>query len=166
MIRITQLKLQVGHSREDLLEKAARTLRVSPNDIASLDIWRQSLDARKKPELFYVYTVDIQLVSPEREKGLVRRIGKTQVALHRAFLRVNAGPPWILSFAFGKRHGGGQTKKSRRSFLGDRKAGSPFQRAVWRGRGRNLFGWKTEYVSEGSRRTKPACAGNIPGIRR
>ena len=83
MIRITQLKLQVGHSREDLLEKAARTLRVSPNDIASLDIWRQSLDARKKPELFYVYTVDIQLVSPEREKGLVRRIGKTQVALHR-----------------------------------------------------------------------------------
>ena len=83
MIRITQLKLQVGHSREELLEKAARTLRVSPNDIASLDIWRQSLDARKKPELFYVYTVDIQLVSPEREKGLVRRIGKTQVALHR-----------------------------------------------------------------------------------
>ena len=49
MIRITQLKLQVGHSREDLLEKAARTLRVSPNDIASLDIWLQSLDARKKP---------------------------------------------------------------------------------------------------------------------
>lgn len=83
MIRITQLKLPVGHSREELWEKAARMLRAGSNDIAALDIWRQSLDARKKPELFYVYTVDIRLASPEKEKGLVRRMGKAHAVLHK-----------------------------------------------------------------------------------
>lgn len=83
MIRITQLKLPVEHSVEELKERVARMLRKSQDEIGSVAIRRQSLDARKKPDLFYVYTVDVRLVSSDREKNTVRRAGKAQVSLCR-----------------------------------------------------------------------------------
>lgn len=93
MIRITQLKLPVGHDRESLWKKAARMLGVSPKELASLDIMRQSLDARKKPELFYIYTVDVKLTSWKKEKNAVHRAGKPQIILHREepYVFVNTG---------------------------------------------------------------------------
>ena len=61
MIRMNQLKLPVSHSGEQLRERAAKRLRVSETEIRALHIRRQSLDARKKPELFYSYVVDVGL---------------------------------------------------------------------------------------------------------
>ena len=61
MIQITQLKLPVGHQPEELKTKAAKILRVAPDKIETIVIRRQSLDARKKPELFYIYTLDVEL---------------------------------------------------------------------------------------------------------
>ena len=52
MIRINQLKLPVGHTQEQLAARAAKKLRIRPEEIRTLAIRRQSLDARKKPELF------------------------------------------------------------------------------------------------------------------
>lgn len=66
MIRITQLKLPVGHAPEALLKKAARALKVPPEAILKLHIHKQSLDARKKPELFYIYTVDVEMAGEEK----------------------------------------------------------------------------------------------------
>ncbi len=59
MIRISQLKLPVGHTAEELYMKAARLLRIPRKKILSLDIVRRSVDARNKPALFFVYTIDI-----------------------------------------------------------------------------------------------------------
>ena len=56
MIRISQLKLPVGHREGALKEKAAKVLRISSREIQRLEIRKQSVDARKKPELFYIYT--------------------------------------------------------------------------------------------------------------
>lgn len=61
MIRITQLKLKIGHTTTDLEKKICRTLRIRENSLRSYKIRRQSLDARKKPELFYIYTIDVQV---------------------------------------------------------------------------------------------------------
>lgn len=36
-------------------------MRVSPEEIKELHIRKRSLDARKKPELFYSYTVDVSV---------------------------------------------------------------------------------------------------------
>ena len=60
MIRINQLKLPVEHKPEELKKKAAKALRISPEQVEKLEIRRRSLDGRKKPELFYSYTVDIK----------------------------------------------------------------------------------------------------------
>lgn len=72
MIRIQQLKLKPGHSKQSLLEKAAKILQLDTSQIGSLQIRRQSVDARKKPEIFLSYVVDIKLVGITEEKCLKR----------------------------------------------------------------------------------------------
>ena len=65
MIRITQLKLPVDHSREDLEWQAARELKVTREQILGLTVSRKSIDARKKP-VCYVYTVDVELKAEQK----------------------------------------------------------------------------------------------------
>ena len=71
MLRIQQLKLPVSHTKEELEKKIQKTLKVSKEEILAWEIRKQSLDARKKPELFFVYTVD---VSVKREKQILKRV--------------------------------------------------------------------------------------------
>lgn len=80
MIRISQLKLPVEHSQEALLKKAAKTLRLAPEEIRELKIIKQSLDARKKPELYYSYTVDVKT---EKEPAVVHKAKSPNVSLAR-----------------------------------------------------------------------------------
>ncbi|MBQ8054602.1 MAG: FAD-dependent oxidoreductase [Lachnospiraceae bacterium] len=61
MIRISQIKLPCGHSREDLEGKIAKTLRLRGGQPFGYEIRRHSVDARKKPRLFDIYTVDVDL---------------------------------------------------------------------------------------------------------
>ena len=61
MIRINQVKLRIPHTEEELKNKVAKMLRVPMSRILTFRIVKQSMDARKKPELYYVYTIDLAL---------------------------------------------------------------------------------------------------------
>ena len=61
MIQINQLKLDIHHKECDLKKKILKTLRISEEQLISYTIRKQSIDARKKPVLFYVYTVDVEV---------------------------------------------------------------------------------------------------------
>lgn len=75
MIRINQLKLPLGHDQEALVKKAAKTLKVQPGDIEKIQIIKQSIDARKKPEIYYSYTVDVMVRGQKgREEKLLHRL--------------------------------------------------------------------------------------------
>lgn len=65
MIRINQLKLPVDHGKQDLEKKAAKLLKIPQDKIRKLTIRRQSIDARKKGELLYIYAVDVQIEGNE-----------------------------------------------------------------------------------------------------
>lgn len=78
MIRLTQIKLPADHTPEALKKKIAKLLRIAPEEILELHIRKRSLDARKKPELFYSYTVD---VSASREKELLHKGKNPQISL-------------------------------------------------------------------------------------
>ena len=78
MIRIQQLKLPVNHTEQQLLQKIAKTLRIQPGDILDFQIRKQSIDARKKREVSYVYTVDARV---EKESAVLRRAKSRQVCL-------------------------------------------------------------------------------------
>ncbi|MDL2300745.1 FAD-dependent oxidoreductase [Lachnospiraceae bacterium OttesenSCG-928-D06] len=71
MIRINQLKMRPGHSREALLKKAASLLGIKESEVLSFSIVRRSIDARKKPEIFYSYVIDIEC---EDNKKLRRKM--------------------------------------------------------------------------------------------
>ena len=66
MIRIGAIKLNPGHTEQDLLRRIAKTLRIPESEIVSYEIHKQSIDARKKPLIQYVYTVDIQVANKKR----------------------------------------------------------------------------------------------------
>lgn len=70
MIRINQIKLTPDKGKEELVQKAAKILRISEKEILSLKIRKQSTDARKKPNIMYVYTVDVEV---SNEQKIMRR---------------------------------------------------------------------------------------------
>lgn len=78
MLRISQLKLPVTHTREQLEKKIIKTLRISRKDLGQYYIRKRSLDARKKPELYYVYSIDLVLKNEAHVlkimKGKVRKV--------------------------------------------------------------------------------------------
>ena len=47
MIRISQLKMPLGHTENDLLLKAAKELHIQPELIKETKLVKQSVDARK-----------------------------------------------------------------------------------------------------------------------
>lgn len=65
MIRIQQVKLPVGHTKEELKQKLLRELKLSPENLLSYELRKQSIDARKRP-VQYVYTIDVQVKEEER----------------------------------------------------------------------------------------------------
>ena len=60
MIRLRQIKLNIEEQEEQLASKIANKLKITEQDIKSINIIKKSLDARKKDALFYVYEVDIE----------------------------------------------------------------------------------------------------------
>ena len=69
MIRIKDIPLPLQHSVAQLSFEAAQLLRVSNSTIRNVKIVRRSIDARKKPDVKYTYTIDVQ-VSGNEEKIL------------------------------------------------------------------------------------------------
>ena len=78
MLRISQLKLPVTHTQEQLEKKLLKMLRMSKKDLGQYYIRKRSLDARKKPELYYVYSIDVEIKNEERVlksmKGKVQKV--------------------------------------------------------------------------------------------
>ncbi len=61
MIRIEQIKLKIEQKTDVLYREAARILRIAERDILFLQIVKRSLDARKKPDLFYSYVIEVTI---------------------------------------------------------------------------------------------------------
>ena len=84
MIRIRDIILPTEHDPNALIFHAAQMLHVKASDIADLRIFRRSLDARKKPELHWVYTVDVTLRKGEGQ--LMRRNRNNKITLEKPYL--------------------------------------------------------------------------------
>ena len=67
MIRIREIPLPPEHTAHQLSYEAAQLLRISPSKIKKLSIFRRSIDARKKPDVKIVYTVDVWVDGSEKK---------------------------------------------------------------------------------------------------
>lgn len=78
MIRVQQVKVPLKHTTEDVKKKCAKMLHLSETDFVEFHIVKQSIDARKKGEIKYVYAVDVKL-KPKEDKFL-QKIKGVQVS--------------------------------------------------------------------------------------
>ncbi len=76
MIQISQLKLDIHHNKKDLEKKILKTLRIPETMLIFYKIKKQSIDARKKPQLFYVYTV---CVEAKQEAQIIKKCKNSNV---------------------------------------------------------------------------------------
>ncbi len=79
MLRINQIKLPITHSESDLKNKIQKILNIS-NDF-TYEICKKSIDARKKPELFFVYSVR---VSCKNENTILKKCRNSSVMEEKA----------------------------------------------------------------------------------
>ena len=73
MIRIQQLNLEIPHlnsedeydnyQKKQLEKKLVKLLKIQPGDLKAFSIVRRSLDARKKPALYYSYIIDADIAN-------------------------------------------------------------------------------------------------------
>ncbi|MBR6770997.1 MAG: FAD-dependent oxidoreductase [Lachnospiraceae bacterium] len=77
MIRITQIKLKPDEEQECLKKKIRKLLKLGKEESFQYQVVRRTLDARKKPEIFYSYTVD---VSGLKEASILKRCRDPKVS--------------------------------------------------------------------------------------
>lgn len=77
MIRVQQVKVPLKHTTEDIKKKCAKLLRLTKEDILEMQIVKQSIDARKKNEISYVYAVDVKI--KQKEEKILSKIKGNQI---------------------------------------------------------------------------------------
>ena len=83
MIRVNQIKVLPQAEESVLRKKVAELLKIKLVYIEKINIVKRSVDARKKPEIFYIYALDVELTKDLRgqEDALVKRCKSNQVSL-------------------------------------------------------------------------------------
>ena len=67
MIRLREIALPPEHNPAQLIYEGAQMLRISPSKIRKLSIAKRSIDARKKPDVKVVYTIDVTVDGNEKK---------------------------------------------------------------------------------------------------
>ena len=81
MIRLSELKLPLDHTAQDLQKEVCTVLGVGSDSVASAKVFKRSYDARKV-EILVVYIVDVALQSATLEASLLQKLkGSNRVGL-------------------------------------------------------------------------------------
>jgi uncharacterized FAD-dependent dehydrogenase len=72
MLRLADIRLAINHTKEDLKTAILEALGISEEDLLNYRIHRKSIDARKRHEILFVYTVDATVAN---EASLLNRPG-------------------------------------------------------------------------------------------
>ena len=76
MLRLTELKLPLGHTDEALRAAIVKKLRIAAGALGEFQVVRRGQDARKKPNILYVYTIDAAVTD---EAGVLARLNDPHV---------------------------------------------------------------------------------------
>ena len=94
MIRIRDISLPPSHTVSQLPYQAARLLKLDSSAVKKVHIVRKSIDARKKPDVKVIYTIDVEVTG--NEEKVLRRSGckKASIApIYRLQLPYLENPP-------------------------------------------------------------------------
>lgn len=79
MIRVSEIRLNINEDIDKLPYKVSKILNIRPNEIIDLNIFKESIDARRKGKIDFVYTLDIKVEDEEKilKSGKSKNITKT-----------------------------------------------------------------------------------------
>src|SRR4051812_29128902 len=71
MLRLTELKLPLGHAEAELRAALVKRLGLAAVDLIGFSVFRRAVDARKKSAIVLIYTLDVEV---RDEKALLARL--------------------------------------------------------------------------------------------
>ncbi len=82
MLRVNQIKTTIDADENIIRRRVADLLKIKVTDIAKMNIVKQSIDARKKPDIYYSYAVDVELVdgNETKEEKILKYCKSNQVS--------------------------------------------------------------------------------------
>ena len=82
MIEIRNIKVRIMPDKQEIQELEHQILKkLRLKKLPRYDILKRSLDARRKPDIFYIYQVGVYLENEDREKNLVKKINDKNIML-------------------------------------------------------------------------------------
>ena len=60
MLRLENIKIREDLSDEDVVKEACKKYQISFSDVEHFSIFKKSIDARNKDDIYYNYTIDIK----------------------------------------------------------------------------------------------------------
>lgn len=103
MIRISEIKQSLDSGKEELFSSCARLLKIKTEQIKTLTITRKSIDSRKKDNIFFCYTVDLEIEGDEDK--ILRRTSSPKVSKAEEYCyampenkRVSSFRPVVIGF--------------------------------------------------------------------
>ena len=103
MLRINEIQLDLGQTKEELMKAAGEIIGVDPKDFISFEVARESIDSRKKNSIKMVYSVDAELSGGEEE--IAARFSSNKVSLREKYKyimppvkRTSSSRPVIVGF--------------------------------------------------------------------
>ena len=167
MIRISDISMPLHYTDEALRRAAAKKLRTDAQKLKKLALVKRSVDARKKQDVHFVVTVDVEtdgnedkLLSRVRDSHVTKAPKRTYAipphgTLSQRPVVVGFGPAGMFAGLLLARAGlrpiileRGGSVEERQHLLADAKTKPKLQRAVRRGRRRHVFGRQTQYRHE------------------
>ncbi len=75
MLRLTEIKLPLNHTEEALAAAVIAKLKIKPEQLKQLHLFKRGYDARKKSDIQLIYTLDIEV---DGEAALLEKFAKDQ----------------------------------------------------------------------------------------
>lgn len=70
MLRVSNIKLDINENLDNIKKLVLKKLKINENDLIDFNIYKESIDARRRGKIEFVYTVDVEL---KNEKNLLKQ---------------------------------------------------------------------------------------------
>ena len=103
MLRINNIKIFEDISNEEIFSIALKKNRINPKDVINWHISKKSIDARKKDNVHYNYSIDIEVKNENQYKNLtkVKDFEFPKIKINTTFNKrpviIGAGPGGLFS---------------------------------------------------------------------
>lgn len=103
MIRLKDIKIKEDISNEDILKLACKKYKIKIEDIINWHVYKKSIDARKKDNIFYNYTIDVECKNEKNiknveyvEKEKIEEIKVNRKSIYKPVI-IGAGPAGLFA---------------------------------------------------------------------